>query len=31
MPGTFRVGLVGLEGVSPAVHEKVEVVRYHTG
>jgi hypothetical protein len=29
--GTFRVRTVGLEGVSPPVHEKAKVVRHHTG
>jgi hypothetical protein len=31
IPGTFRVGSVGLEGVGPAIHEEVNVVRHHAG
>ena len=31
MPGTFRVGSVGLEGVGAAVNEETEVIRYHPG
>jgi len=28
MPGAFRVGTVGLEGVGPAIHEETKVVRH---
>jgi hypothetical protein len=31
MPAASRVRPVGLEGVGPAVHEEVEVVRHHSG
>jgi hypothetical protein len=31
MPGAFRVGSVGLEGVSTPVYEEAEVIRHHTG
>jgi hypothetical protein len=30
MPGALWAGLVGLESVSPAIHEEVKVVRYQT-
>ena len=29
MPGGCLAGSVGLEGVSPAVHEEVKVIRHH--
>jgi hypothetical protein len=31
MPGTFRVGSVGLEGVGAAVDEETEVICHHSG
>jgi len=31
MPATFRVGSVGLEGVSTPVNEEAEVIRHYAG
>lgn len=31
MPSTIGARPVGLEGVGPAVHDQVEVIRHHTG